>query len=218
MSGFIGERAKLYDIDDTLVARERITRVAGAAKGKVKAAILDTLHHNPKTYSLNDIPLLDHTPIYRPMRNSKEEIAYHFHIKRKAFPGVAERVRRESTLGIVGIGNSGRNATALWLGGTRSQMDREGIPLRGIILTPDKVSSKVSKVDGIREVADLYEDVEVADDDVDTIFFEAPFFPGARFNLILHEVTNRNVTEEMLALNPNVRLVPITDWIREDFE
>lgn len=217
MSELFGERAALYDIDNTLVSRGKLITISGGLNTQLSIA-WSNVFPSAKVYSLSEIPVVNHTLIDSPIRNLKEKISHHFHTRRRAFPGVPVRIKERSAAGIHNFGNTGRKATWQWATGTGDQLEREGYNLLQVFYTPRGVPTWISKGDGVRIIVQGYEDVEMNDDHWPTIIFLAPRFPTVRFNFIDHGLSRGIITKEVLSQNPNIRVVPISDWVRPDFE
>lgn len=199
MSELVGPRIEGFDIDDTLVRRELVTRFFGSVKGRFA-------HSLPK-YTLDDLPVLDHTP--QAIAGVKSQSLY-WHSRRGAIEGVAERLKTKATEGTSLIGISGRPATLEWDDMTREQLARLGIFLNDVVLTPPGVSTTASKADVIRTLGVS----EFSDDDGKTQFYLSGLFPDRMFNWVRHGLANiPPVMEATLASRPNVRIIPIREWM-----
>ncbi|RJP46217.1 MAG: hypothetical protein C4584_01960 [Armatimonadetes bacterium] len=192
-----------FDLDDTLFMREDITRFAGFLKGRLKTYSL------PK-YTLDTLPDLNHTPVDCPISGRKEQLAFDYHRKRVAIPGVVDKLKAKVDQGKKLIALSGRAATLDWYEMTLEQIARESLPITEIILTPDGVSTSVSKAHGML-VAGVY---EFNDDDLKTQLFLSRVYPDRQFNWIRHGLTNIPVKKELLAARPNLRVMPIAEWMQ----
>lgn len=80
-----GSKAKVFDFDDTLLARERVTRVMGLVVGKARPQHLPNL-------TAEDIAKLDinHGRVEGQVKGKKERIAFEWHAGRRVYPGVRE--------------------------------------------------------------------------------------------------------------------------------
>lgn len=192
-----------FDLDDTLFMREGITRFGGFLKGRVRSLSL------PK-YTLDTLPDLDHTPIDRPVSGRREQIAFDFHRKRVAIPGVADRLKAKLDQGKRLVALSGRAATFDWCEMTVDQLKREGMPITEVVLTPEGISTSVSKAHGIG----ILGVGEFNDDDLRTQLFLSGLYPDRTFNWIRHGLTNiPPAMEATLASRPNVRTISIREWL-----
>lgn len=199
MSKLVEARVEGFDIDDTLVMREGVTRLGGFLKGRFKPYSL------PK-YTLGTLPILDHTPQDIP---GIKRASLYFHQRRLAIPGVPERLREKSSRGIKLLGVSGRPATLEWADMTKHQLVREELPISEIILTPHGISTTVSKADAIRK----YNIEEFSDDDLKTLYFLSGLFPDRAFNYVRHGLTNIPVNNMDLAGRPNIKVVHLSEWM-----
>ena len=200
MSELVGARIEGYDIDDTLVRRELVTRFFGSVKGRFA-------HSLPK-YTLDNLPYLDHAPQDIPGVKSQ---SLYWHRRRGAIEGVADRLKTKAAQGIQLIGISGRPATFEWDDMTREQLARLGIILNDVVLTPPGVSATASKADVIRTLGVT----EFSDDDGKTQFYLSGLFPDRMFNWIHHGLANiPPAMEATLASRPNVRIISIKEWIK----
>lgn len=199
----LGSNIEGFDLDDTLFMREGITRFAGFLKGRLKPYSL------PK-YTLNTLPDLDHTPIDYPISGRKEQLAFDYHRKRVAIPGVVDKLKAKVDQGKKLVALSGRAATLAWYEMTLEQLAREGLPITEVILTPDGVSTSVSKAHGML-IAGVY---EFNDDDLKTQLFLSGFYPGRQFNWIRHGLTNIPAKKEILATRHNLRVVSLAEWMQ----
>lgn len=200
MAEFIEARRKGFDLDDTTVGREGITRFGGFLKGRRGYSL--------PIHTLDDLPVLDHTPLDIP---GVKSAALWWHVRRKAIPGVANRLRQEIDQGVKIYGISGRPATLEWHKATVSQLQREGIPIEepNLILTPLGVSTAVSKAVAIRDLGIE----EFNDDDLKTILYLAYLFPERSFKWIRHGLTNIPVPKGLFVQRPNIQQIPINEWM-----
>lgn len=193
-------RIEGYDVDDTLVGREWVTRFGGAVKGRI-------IPWSVPTYTLVDVPVLDREP--RNVRGINTG-SFFFHERRRSMPGVAERLQRSADKGNKLIVISGRPLTVEWSDMTKKQLKREGFPINEVILTPLGMSTTMSKADAIRQL----DVVEFSDDDLRTVLVLASLFPDRRFNYIRHGLTNIPVRRSQLGTFPNIREIPIQEWMQ----
>lgn len=192
-----------YDIDDTLVGAELLTRVAGFIKGK-------TAHNLSVPFYSVSMPDLNHTPIKATGINS---ILLWFHTRRAAIPGTVERLKTRANQGEEAFAISGRPAFIDWHEGTANQLAREGFPIppERLILTPKGEKTAVSKAHAIKKLRIE----EYSDNDLPTILLNSLLYPEVMFNWIRHGITNIPVDEVILAARDNVRIVPIKVWSNE---
>lgn len=187
------------DLDDSTFWREVGTRFVGRL-GHIRNS------KTPLARSIDDIPLLDHTPLDTPIKGFKERISAFFHFRRTVIPGVDLMIQEEVKNGTPVYGITGRRATRQWHEMTCAQLEREGTPFTGICMKPKEVSGIESKADGIRalRITDFYED------DRRTTLFLAGLFPGVRFNYIDH---GEHLAEDDLTKNPNITVIPIKQLV-----
>ena len=202
ISGRVEANIKGFDLDDTLFMREGITRFGGFLKGRMGYSL-------PK-YTLDTLPDLDHTPIDHPISGRREQIAFDYHRKRVAIPGVADRLKAKLDQGKRLIALSGRAATLDWYEMTLEQLTREGMPITEVMLTPKGISTSVSKAHGIGTLGIG----EFNDDDLKTQLFLSGLYPDRAFNWIRHGLTNIPAKKEVFAARLNLRVVPIGEWMR----
>lgn len=190
-----------YDIDDTLVGREFITRFGGFLRGRLGYSL-------PK-YTLDNLPIFDHTPADASVSGAIETALW-FHIRRRAIPNVAERLRTQISEGVELFAISGRPATLRWHDATANQFHREGIPISDtrIILTPVGVSTAVSKAAAIRALGIE----EYSDDNLKTLIYLAGLYPERRFNWIRYGLTDILATRRILIEKPNIQEISINKW------
>lgn len=193
-----------YDIDNTLVRREWPTSLAEALRGGIGYSFPKYPWNTPFA-----IPDLNHEPVDT---QGIKRVALWFHQRRRAIPGVAERLKKEASQGVELYAISGRPATTEWLNATINQFEREGIPIPGtrIILTPTGVSTRVSKAHAIREL----NIEEYSDDDLRTILYLSRSFPDRKFNWISHNLAGIFVPKAIPGYWPNIKIVPINEWTR----
>lgn len=177
--------------------------MAGFLKGRLKSYSLPE-------YTLDTLPDLDHTPVDCPISGWKEQLAFDYHRKRVAIPGVVDKLKAKVNQGKKLIALSGRAATLDWYEMTLEQIAREGLPISELILTPDGISTSVSKAHGML-VAGVG---EFNDDDLKTQLYLTQLYPDRQFNWIRHGLTNIPAKEIVLATRPNLRVVPLAEWIR----
>src|SRR3989344_1713227 len=193
MSELVETRIEGFDIDDTLVRRELVTRFFGSVKGKFA--------HSLPRYSLDDLPILDHSP--QDIPGVKTQSLY-WHRRRGAIEGIADRLKTKASDGIQLIGISGRPATLEWDDMTREQLARVGIFLNDVVLTPPGVSTTASKADVIRTLGVK----EFSDDDGKTQLYLSGLFPDRMFNWVRHGLANiPSAMEATLASRPNVKII-----------
>ena len=201
MAELLIARREGFDVDDTIVGRELITQLIGSLRGRIGYSI--------PGYTLNTLPVLDHTPVDVPTVN---RAALWFHQRRVVIPGVAERLRTKASQGIEVYALSGRPATVEWHNTTVDQFVREGIPIPGtrIILTPSGVSTSVSKAEAIQALGIE----EFSDDNLKTLLYLAQLFPDRVFNWIRYGLTDIPARRVLLESQPNIREIPINKWMQ----
>lgn len=194
------ERRVGYDLDGTTVWREPITVDIGHAKNVL-------FRRRAPKGTLEDIPVLDHTPLDIPFRGINENFSAHFHFKRIGIPGMAEKIRSEVESGVPVFGISGRRATRIWHKQTVAQLVRENIPIpsTNLVLTPKGVHTYESKADAIRALGIT----EFNEDDIWTTRYLARLFPRVQFNYVDHGLDH--LTEQELIDNPNIKVIPIEE-------
>ncbi len=194
------ERRVGVDIDGSVVWREVGTRLFSHYLGFIRHSRV------PSVYSVDDIPVLDHTPVDTHMKCLREKIAADLHFRRTAIPGMVQIARDEIKHDRPVHYFTGRRATQQWYDLTEAQFVREGIPFTGIYMKPKGVSGLESKADGIRAlgITDFYED------DKATVFFLRRIFPNLRLNYIDH---GDHLTEKELADNRNITVIPIRQLV-----
>lgn len=85
-----------YDIDDTVLLSEQITRIGGFLKGRIPFRSISL----PK-YTLETLPVLDHTPKDVFPKTWFDLIEFFAHSTRLAIPGVAQKLREKAGDGII---------------------------------------------------------------------------------------------------------------------
>jgi len=197
-----------FDADDTLFMRQGIARLGGFAKGRW-GFIKKGFRYNYPPYSIDTIPDIDHTLVNRPTSNRAEEISFQFHRNRVVIPGLVDQLKAKVDAGKKIIIISGRAATCDWYDMTYFQLRRQGIPFYDILLTPDGTPTALSKAHGLLITGAS----EFSDDDLKTQLILSSTFPKRQFNWIRHGMTNIPVLKKELAKRPNLKEVPLSQWM-----
>ncbi len=187
-----------FDLDDTLVGRELLTRMGGALKGLF-------LHSIPYL-DPSKLPQMDHGPS---IIGGYNEVSLHFHRGRRAYPGAIRRLEElaeDNDLYII----TGRPAIVEWRDATIKQIRREGIPVpeENVFMTPNHESTIISKAHAIKMMGiDEY-----WDDNLRTQLALSACFPNKKFNWIRYGVTDTPVDELLVASRDNLHSIPISEW------
>lgn len=201
-----GKRARVFDLDDTLIERGRIIRVAGLVIGRLSP-------HKFSNITLTDISQLElnHDCVDSPIKGLKERISFAVHARRNVYPGVREKLKQIAADGTTILGNTGRPRKKEWINMTEETLDRADILdyFTGIFYTPDGVPTAVSKARAILSLTQFYEQVEFDDDDPRTALFIARLFPNVQVNLVQHGLTGLLVSSRELAELPNLKRVAV---------
>jgi len=203
---FISRKARVFDFDDILVGRERITRVSGLVFERLKP-------HKLPSLTLTDISQLDlnYDRVAIPISSLKERVSFEFHARRNVYHRVKEELERIATDGTDIYGNTGRSNKGEWVDMTDETLDKGKVRdyFKGIFYTPDGVRTTVSKAHVIQLLTEQYEQVEFDDDDPRTVLFIAQVFPNVRVNLVQHRSTGLLVSSRELDELPNLRRVAV---------
>jgi hypothetical protein len=203
MSEKISQGRYGYDVDDTLVRRSRLVRFFGAVAGRSSLS-----SHSTPGYTVDTLPDLNHTPA--DVVKGKG-LNFRMHMGRIAIPGVPEKLQARAAQGAEQFAISGRFSTASWHEGTAAQLTREGYPITPdrVILTPLGEKGRVSKAVAIKNLRLS----RFADDDLGTQLFLSFVHPDVEFDWIQYGLTNTHVDKVVLAARPNLRTVPINEWM-----
>ena len=193
-----------FDLDGTLYGRELVTEYWGAMLGRA-------FPYKLPPYTLENLPQLDRIPKNNQFHNP---LSFFFHMRRQVIPGIKERLDRKHAQGITLFGISGRPNTSDWLYGSYCQRREADLPLEKIILTPKGIKGSVSKAEAI----EAHNIRRFADDDLRVILYLSDLFPEKNFDYIMHQPTNIPINESDLAQRPNIRVVPLADWMNPDFD
>lgn len=199
-----GDRAYSWDLDDTLIGRERITRGFELIKATFKP------YHLP-LFTLDEIPDIVREIVDEPINGLSERISFEMHARRKVLPGVRNLLEEAKEAGIVNVGNTGRSNKRPWVEMSRATLERGEIAylLDDAFFTPDGVTTAVSKASGIRELKKNFELVEHFEDDPRTAAYLASLFPDVTVHLIQYGSTNLLYSRQEIDQYPNIRRVGI---------
>lgn len=200
-----GEKAWSLDIDDTLVQRERITRVLGVIGQAYKP------HLFPPFLKPAKIPDMDHRVRNDPLSN-KENISFKAHKRRKTTPETVTALQGAVETGIDLYGNTGRSNKKEWVDMTARQMQTERLDkyLKGIFFTPKDIKGELSKAHAIKLLLEKYEEVTHFDDDPRTAYYLARVFqdePKVKIRLVKRQLADRLFSFEELKKFPNLQIV-----------
>lgn len=199
-------KAQVFDLDDTIFARERIIRVLGFINGKL----------HPQSHSLlmrADIMRfeINHGRVDSQIEGWKERLAFEAHARRQIFPWVLRILEALAEEGVDIYGNTGRPSKTEWVDMTYESLDKEGIGkfFTDVAFTPEGVKTAVSKAHRLDQLARFYGNkrVEYFEDDPRTIIFLAPLFPEIRINYVQHKLSGLLVPDHELMEFGNVQKV-----------
>ncbi|MBI2019950.1 hypothetical protein HYS94_00825 [Candidatus Daviesbacteria bacterium] len=188
-----GERAFVYDYDDTVFDRGSIVR--GGSSLKTRRAL-----SQPKRIpSLNTIPVLNRQVVDAPIINPFELISFLFHRRRGVFPQARDEITKAFEAGIDIFGNTGRLNKKPWVNITDRTLERGGIRpfLQGSFFTPVGVRVLISKIDALREVQSKYEVVDYFEDDEVTARGVKLVLPEVNVHIVRFE-SNKRVVSDLL--------------------
>jgi|SRR3989344_5137105 len=199
------KKARAFDFDDTLIGRQRVTRIGGAVIGKAKP------HHLPDLTAEQIAALqLNHNIRSGGIHSPIEAISYFFHSIRSVYPGVKQELETLAE-GTDIFGNTGRSNKDPWVQMTRQTLRRGEVYdlFRGVFYTPEKTRTAVSKAHVVSILSELYEEVEFDDDDPRTARFIAERYPNIKVNLVQYGSTGLLMSSRELDQVPNLRRVAI---------
>lgn len=206
MTEQLHRKTRVFDFDDILIGRERITRVSGLVIGRLRP-------HSPLNLALTDITQLDlnHGRVAVPINGLKERISFEFHARRNVYPGVRDELEKLAAGGMDIYGNTGRSHKGEWVDMTEETLHRGrvGEYFKDIFYTPDGVRTAVSKAHGIQKLTERYEEVEFDEDDPRTAYFIAGLFPNVKVNLVQYGSTCLLVSRAELDESPNITRVAV---------
>lgn len=204
-----GNRAYSWDLDDTLIGRERITRGLGVINAKIKP-------HKLPTLNLDDIPDVVRETVDEPLRGISERISFAIHARRRVIPSVQGVLDRAKTDGIAHYGNTGRPNKRLWVDMTHATLERGEIAhfFEGIFFTPEGMKTVISKVAGIKELKKHYPKVDHFEDDPRTAVYIATIFPNVTVHLIQYGSSGLLYSRQETDRFPNIRRVGIIQDIK----
>lgn len=190
-----------FDLDDTVVGREGITRGAGALAGIFK-------RHSLPSYTISNLPEIDRTVVDEPLTRL-EATSFIVHRRRNVFPGVFELLEEQVSDGADIFGNTGRSNKRAWVDMTWNSLTRGGIShfFRDIFFTPKGMETAVSKAVGLKELQVAYRKVIHVDDDPRTIAFLANIFPEMDIYLITYGTTGLLYSREEMSGSPHVHRI-----------
>jgi hypothetical protein len=198
-----GRRAAIsWDFDDTLLRRERVTRVGGAIIGRFTTP-------KPLPLDISEVPEQDRGSVNTPFRSLGERIAYRFHSRRKPFPGVVEKLAEVQARGVDSFINTGRENKKKWVDMTEATLETHGMGnlFEGKFFTPEGGRRNLSKAAGIRELTTRYDNVTHVDDDPRTTLYLARRFPDVQFFLIQYGSTGLVYDRKEAATLPNIKRI-----------
>jgi len=201
-----GSTARVFDFDDTLLGRERITRLMGLVVGKVRPQHVPHLSAEEIT-QLN----INHGRVEGEVKGRVEKTAFDWHAGRRVYPGVKEELEKLTSEGVDIYGNTGRPNKGAWVDMTHESLDRQGIGtyFRDIAFTPKGIKTAVSKAHRLWELSQQYEQVVMDEDDPRTVRFLATVLPDVQINYIQYGTSGLLVSRRELEAFPNVRRVAV---------
>lgn len=199
------EKARIFDLDDTLVERQSYVRFGGVVRGRL-------FPHSTGDFSLEEIAALElnHSRSDEQIRGLKAKGSFWFHARRKVYPGVKEALEGLDVRDVDLFIATGRSDKAAWVDMTEETLSRANILnyFRRIFYTPEGIKPAVSKAHTIYLVSRDYREVEFDEDDPRTALFLARLFPGAQINYRYHPSTALLVPSRILSAQSNIRTLP----------
>lgn len=201
----MSERATSWDLDDTVIAREGITRGLGIVKSAVRRQQLLTLHRA-------ELPRLDRTPVDVPLALT-ERISYAVHAQRQVFPWVRSLLEVTRSRDMDHYGNTGRSNKRAWVDMSYRTLEQGGVAhlFEDVFFTPEGTPTAVSKAAGIRDLLVQYDEVNHVEDDPRTAVFLAGLFPEVTVYLVQYGTTGLLYSHAEVSSFPNIRRVGVVD-------
>jgi len=202
------KQALSLDIDDVVVLRQTVVRIAGMLNGRRSHPFHPPGYDLYKPYDGITIE-----PITRPISNHKlslkEQMFLQGHAVRKINPQIVPVLDQMQTSGVVIYGNTGRENSQPWIEMTERQLRELGVRdyFESIFFTPVDLPTRSSKAAGIEVLRRKYSFVIHVDDDPRTIFHLASVYPegsGVQFYLLHYGPTGLLYARQELERFPNV--------------
>lgn len=163
--------------------------------------------HNSLTQTRKEIANLDikHSPVESFSTSLSEHLSLQLIARSKAFPGVADEIKRLIDEGFDLFIDTGRPNKLTWADVTMETLDRAGILnfFKEIFYKPPGVSSTISKAHALHLLSKKYNTIEFNDDEISTAHFIASIFPEIGVNLVQKKPLRTNL--EKL---PNLKIIP----------
>lgn len=197
--------ARVFDLDDTVLERELITRCVGLVAGRARKSSIPEL-------TLADIAKLKigHERVEGSIKNPIEHWKWKFHASREVYLEALRELLKTRDSGVDIYVATGRSNKTPWVDITEGSLTRGSAApyISKIFYTPDGVSTMVSKAHVLYLLSWEYEKIEFDEDDPRTVLFLAKLFPYMTINYRRHRSTSMLVPNRLLNELPNVHVLP----------
>lgn len=199
MPGMSKEAAYSWDLDDTLIRRGSVTRIADT----VNTNFFGT-HTRTK-----DIATVSRNVDNSDIESALEKLRFTVHARRKAVPEALSVLQATWQGGADNYGNTARLNRKAWVEMTYVTLRKAGLDelLEDVFFTPVGIEPEQSKGAAIDDLLGRYNHVTHIDDDPHIIVYLAELFPMVQLFLIQYGMTKNIFKQEKIARLPNVKKI-----------